>query len=229
MGTLKLNNLRKELLLEIGKHKQEVIKTLLERETIQEVTGDWLLSKLFTATTINKKWKSLLEVNNYIYKRADTKHKKRVSEALTSFDSIINSGVLIEATITVEWRKSSTWGSNPKAKIRWVYTDLEGSRHYKNAETSSIGGCGYDKLSTAVAEALNSVAPIKRSLYKKKNTFSRLSNGEVFGYGSGYGVLPYIEGGVGVSCYPDIFKAIGYAFETIASGDNFDVFKITKQ
>ena len=63
---------------------------------------------------------------------------------------------------------------------------------------------------------------------KDKTKNAKLKNHEVFGYGSGYGILPSFEGGVGVSCYDRIFNKIGYKFETIASGKNFDVFKITK-
>lgn len=61
-----------------------------------------------------------------------------------------------------------------------------------------------------------------------KDMKTGLKNHKIFGYGSGYGILPQLEGGVGVSCYPDIFKTVGLKFETIASGSNFDVFKITK-
>jgi hypothetical protein len=56
-----------------------------------------------------------------------------------------------------------------------------------------------------------------------------VSNHNLFGYGSGYGLTPSIEGGVGVSCYPGIFDKLGYKFETIASGKTFDVFAITKK
>ena len=46
--------------------------------------------------------------------------------------------------IRVEWKKPTVWGSNPTAEVvTGTYT------------TGSASGCGYDKESAAVAEALN--------------------------------------------------------------------------
>jgi len=95
--------------------------------------------------------------------------------------------------------------------------------------SGSIGGCGYDKLSTAVAECLNQVNAVLRPLYLMKDKHTGKKNHEYLGYGSGYGILPNFEGGVGVSCYPRIFENVGYEFKTIASGKTFDVFTITKK
>ena len=63
---------------------------------------------------------------------------------------------------------------------------------------------------------------------KDKSKNVNLKNHDVFGYGSGYGVLPSFEDGVGVSCYDRIFNKIGYKFETLSSGKTFDVFRIIK-
>jgi hypothetical protein len=65
-------------------------------------------------------------------------------------------------------------------------------------------------------------------MYELKNKKHKLTNRELFGYGSGYGILPNFEGGVGVSCYDRIFNAIGYEFKTVSSGKTFDVYRISK-
>jgi len=66
-------------------------------------------------------------------------------------------------------------------------------------------------------------------MYQRSSTENELSASlrEIFGYGSGYRVLPYFEGGVGVSCYPEIFKKIGFNFRQTASGKHFDAFEVT--
>lgn len=70
---------------------------------------------------------------------------------------------LREFHISVDWKKSRTWGANPTAEI-WVsyeYTAKdEKGEDYESwdnayAKSSSIGGCGYDKRSTAVSQAID--------------------------------------------------------------------------
>lgn len=121
-----------------------------------------------------------------------------------------------EFIITVEWIRSRTWGANPRA-----YTN-------KGFESSSIGGCGYDKLSTATAQALNSNKSILKMMYAKKNENISIRNHELLGYGSGYGILPSFEGGVGTRSHIRIIEGLGLKMETITSTKNTDVFLIKK-
>lgn len=148
------------------------------------------------------------------FKRIADKEKNAINLKIDEMENAKDfSGEFI---ITVEWKKSHMWGSNPKA--------------YTNAgyESSSIGGCKYDKLSTATAEALNSNKSILKLLYEKKNANIDKSNHELLGYGSGYGILPQFEGGVGVSSHIRIIEGIGLKMQTITSTKNVDVFLITK-
>jgi hypothetical protein len=80
-----------------------------------------------------------------------------------------------------------------------------------------------------VANCLNQIDEILKLLYTIKNDNLDKDNRDIFGYGSGYGITPSIEGGVGVSCYPRIFEKLGYEFKTITSGKTFDVYTITKK
>jgi len=123
------------------------------------------------------------------------------------------------------------WGSNPNAECWYSFTNNEGNYHSGYVTSGSIGGCGYDKQSTAVANCLNQINEILKPLYDLKNNQlepTEKNNHEIFGYGSGYGILPTIEGGVGVSCYNAIFNKIGFEFKCTASGKNFDVYTISK-
>ena len=111
------------------------------------------------------------------------------------------------------------WGYNPTCNIV-VKDDKD---RYFNYTSGSIGGCGYDKKSTSVAEALNE-SPTVRKLFCEKGE-------NVTSYGFTHqnnDSLPYLDGGVGCECYSRVFEEMGYKFESIAHGDNFDVYNISK-
>ena len=94
---------------------------------------------------------------------------------------------------------------------------------YINYTSGSIGGCGYDKKSTSVANALNESPTIRKLFCEKGENVTSYGFRRKFDYS-----LPYLEGGVGCDCYSSVFKEMGYKFESIAHGDNFDVYNISK-
>lgn len=180
-----------------------------------------------------KKFNSM-EINDlktYLIERKKKATNKAIEKEINRINSVFNAGELIDIKITVEWRKSRTWGSNPNAECWYTYTDTSGIKQYRYVFSGSIGGCGYDKLSTAVAKCLNQINEVLKPLYTLKDKAilnTDITNHELLGYGSGYGILPSIEGGVGVSCYPSIFEKIGFVFKCVASGKSFDVYTIEK-
>ncbi len=194
--------------------KEISIKQIEDRlETnLQEIQNrEHLISKM---RRYNKKYKSneLTKFSNYLIGLAD-KEKETVIQEITEIEKAPDfSGKFI---ITVEWTKSKTWGSNPRS-----YTN-------HGFESSSIGGCGYDKLSTATAQALNSNKSILKLMYAQKNNILDKSNHELLGYGSGYGLLPAFEGGVGTSSHIKILDNIGLDMKSITSTKHTDVFLIT--
>lgn len=135
-------------------------------------------------------------------------------------------------TVSVEWRKSRTWGANPTATA-YIYGE--------NAHTGTASGCGYDKESAAVAEALNQSPAVMKVLYqaaeralKDGKSFTRFSNGnvhwgDVLGYGSGYAIVPYFEGGVGVSCFWSILRDCGYQTHRTGTGKMYDHYTVTRR
>ena len=131
---------------------------------------------------------------------------------------------VVEIIINVTWHKSRTWGNCPTVEAK-IKTANGWSYHNGNAS-----GWGYDKESAAVAEALNASPSVLKILYNKE--IDALTAGrarrEFIGYGSGYGVLPYFEGGVGIESHHNIFKNCGYTFETVANGKMFTVYRIYK-
>jgi hypothetical protein len=168
---------------------------------------------------------SITELRAYLITRKQNATYKAIEKEVSNIKTVLSAGTLKEVKISVEWKKSRMWGANPTAEA-W-YSTTDGNSGYVKSE--SIGGCGYDKHSTAVAQVLNQINEVLKPLYiaREKNVKGKL--GEFLGYGSGYGILPRIEGGVGVSCYRTIFNNIGYDFQTIASGKTFDVHTITKK
>jgi hypothetical protein len=127
-------------------------------------------------------------------------------------------------TITIEWRKSRTWGSNPHATAEVNFKDKTaggyGTGFYRK-DGYYASGCGYDKESTVIAEIFNDF--LKYKLHRVPEEAKKS-----FPYGA-YVDRDYLcyNGGVGTSCYYRISEAIGGIFEHIASGKTFDVFKYT--
>lgn len=139
---------------------------------------------------------------------------------------------LVWCQIAVEWVKNSYWGNNPHATAT-----ANNSTTYGRAS-----GCGYDKLSAAIADSLNENPAIMRMLYEaaekalregKQPSRKGLAAGcvswrDILGYGSGYSLLPYFEGGCGVSCIRNIFTRCGFVFRCGASSKHFDSYSVSR-
>lgn len=142
-------------------------------------------------------------------KSVDTDYERMAAR----LDEIENAPDLKGISITVEWKKSRTWGMNPTATIKVWNTAGRVSIYEGKAS-----GCGYDKESAAVASALAHCPEVSKLLcnYKEK-ALRKLTaaerktaqNRDLIAYGSGYCVIPALEGGVGFSCHETIFKKCG--------------------
>jgi hypothetical protein len=99
-----------------------------------------------------------------------------------------------------------------KGYMGWQWKASDNYGH----ETRYTGGYGYDKHSTALAEILNMHLPILRRLYLAKAKAVNKANRDALGYGSGYGMIPSFEGGVGSGCHVEILRRLGYV---VTDGD----------
>ena len=146
-------------------------------------------------------------------KRAKRKIEKELAKKLARLDRVANAPDIDYISVSVDWVRSKTWGYNPHAEVR---TNT-------GTYTGTASGCGYDKESAAIAEAFNKCDSILKALYQlkedglragktdaSKTACTSIDNRSICGYGSGYSVLPYFEGGVGVSCFLSILKDCGY-------------------
>lgn len=163
-------------------------------------------------------------------KRALKKIEKKTAADLAKLDRIAAAPDLEYILISVEWVRSSTWGYNPHAEVQTKTGVFYGR----------ASGCGYDKRSAAVADALNQCDSVLKVLCTLKENGLRAgltdickdcctgySNRNICGYGAGYNVIPYFEGGVGVSCFWDILKKCG--FSTLSHNEAYtDFYSITK-
>jgi len=217
-----MTNLSKQLTKEVLKIQKETLASIRKIETNEANKLDWYLLQLLPVGKKNYTFKTVTELKSYLVDRLEKQTVKKIESLQNQLIFNDNLQPIEELTITVEWKKSSMWGSNPTAETRVFDLGFISS--------GSIGGCGYDKCSTAVANVLNQIPQFRKLMFELKNKLSncKKQNREVFGYGSGYGILPTFEGGVGVSCYDRIFNAIGYEFKTVSSGKAFDVYRISK-
>jgi len=214
-----MKNLSNAIVKENEKNNAYKLELINNLDTNDVSKLDWRLSDLLTAGQ-KKKLFSLVELKEVLKSRNKKAQEKRNLQELQRLE-FPNLEDIETLTINVEWKKSQMWGMNPTA-VAYV----NGIGH---VSSGSIGGCGYDKQSTAVARVLNQVPQLLKKLYELKENNIDVKNHDLFGYGSGYGVLPSFEGGVGVSCYSTIFNTIGYEFKTISNGKTFDVYQISRK
>lgn len=117
-------------------------------------------------------------------------------------------------SISVEFTRSRMWGSIPHATVT--------AEHRRTFGTAS--GCGYDKESAAIADAMNQHPAIMRILY------DHAESGECFPCSvRTFAGLPSFDGGCGVSCFRAVFEACGYEWRQVGNGKTFNVYAITRK
>lgn len=165
-------------------------------------------------------------------KRAWKQSYKKLTAQLEKLAAVAAAPTLEYVEISVDWVRSRTWGYNPNVTA-WT----NDGRYYGRAS-----GCGYDKRSAAVAQALNASNSVLKALYSFKEkqleegkndhsdtAISKHDNRDIIGYGAGYTILPYFEGGVGVDCFWSILKKCGYTTKANERAKNNDYYTISKE
>ena len=168
----------------------------------------------YTSGTLTREM--ALELARKKAKRQAKKRADRYRERLTAAEgeNLPEDGILV-----IRWVRNSTWGWNPHAKL------------YVGGETFTgrASGCGYDKASAAMADALNACPAIMRALYAKEDERPEgETRREWLGYGSGYGVLPAFEGGVGVRTLCEVLTTCGLYVDCTQARDKTYYVRITE-
>jgi hypothetical protein len=95
--------------------------------------------------------------------------------------------------IAVEWKRSATWGSNPSIR-------------FNGGKCCSVSGCGYDKLSTCLADVLRFLEPIDSEGYNKI----------------------WRTGGAGEHRAINVLASLGWLLTPISNGKTYDTYTIKR-
>ena len=166
----------------------------------------------------------------FTIKRMEKQIDAETEKKLDHLRAVENAPDISFIACNVEYKRGSIYGAT-------AYCD---ARTNNGATTGRAGGYGYDKESAAIADAFNKNNSVLKILYTLKenalaageNDFSATActghdNRNIIGYGSGYTVLPYFEGGVGASCFWAILEKAGYTVRAhYGKHENFyDIFR----
>lgn len=221
----KLELLRKKVTEEIEKQTQDAIKEINGGEYqdgyIKRYLTDLRIKQLENGKITKEK---AIELATKKIHREDAKRLENLIAKIEEAENMEEDDNDNYISIKVEWHKSRTWGYNPEAS---VFTYGSGT------QTGTASGCGYDKESAAVAEALNKIPQLRKALYIAKNEAMKkdynISNHDAIHYGAGYFVLPYFEGAVGMYSIECVLNKLGYKTIAQAHGKTFDYYEFKKE
>ena len=140
-----------------------------------------------------------------------------------------------EIEIDVDYTRGGVYGCQAKAKIY-----VKNADGWDSVESGRTSGCGYDKESTATAQALNHFKSIFTIIAEKleklpqkeiKAYLTRKKSGREFvGYGFDFygGTLGSFSGGVGYSCHDSIILALGFKNDCRHCGTYNNYYKYTR-
>ena len=165
---------------------------------------------------------TLEKVQQIAIKKASKEIEKQTAKKMDQVKNIDATIENIEDINIIVQHKKTNLGYQYKATLATEKTRIDGKY---------TGGWGYDKLSTALAEVLNQYQPLTKLMYNyiDDKMFEEgsltINNHKVLGYGSGYGILPHFESGVGVESFYTIFDNLGLKLTQVT--DEF--YRITKK
>ena len=213
-----MNNLLNSLSLEGKKELEKVVKNI---ESGNMNTINFYITNLRKQQLKDGKI-TLEKVQQIAIKKASKEVEKRTAKKMDQVKNIDATIENMEDIKIMVQHKKGNWGYQYKAILTTEKIRIDGKY---------TGGWGYDKLSTAIAEVLNQYKPLTKLMYKYIDDKMwdegslTINNHKVLGYGSGYGILPYFESGVGVSSFYKIFDNLGLKLTEVT--DEF--YRITKK
>ena len=123
-----------------------------------------------------------------------------------------------QINIVVEWKKSAMWGSNPTANVQISFKGGTCKTYIGKAS-----GCGYDKESAAIGQALNACQSMQKALIIASEKEALPYGAVVNEYGASF------SGGSGVSSFRNVFEFMGFTWECCATGKSFDAYRIIRE
>jgi hypothetical protein len=158
---------------------------------------------------------SLDELKSKAIAKVNKALDKQAASLLAYITALENATDFKGGSVSIEWKKSANWGANPNCKF-------SNNSDYTNYFSGSISGCGYDKESTAMAQAFNQCdSLVKLVLLGFENGILTKENA----YGVSCEKMPF-QGGVGTNCFISSLKKLGWNMKKVGSGKTFDCWDI---
>jgi len=158
-----------------------------------------------------------VEYSKYKTERGLMNHLEDINEQCRR---IIEAPDVKRISMSISWARSQMWGMNPHLEGRIQFTD----GRWEYVDDISCGGCGYDKLSTVMADFLNRY--LKGMLWRKRN-FRK--HKPPYGVTFSKGWLPRFDGGVGARCTIDVLKWLGFKLVSSSSGKTWDFYELERK
>lgn len=209
---------------------KELINTINEA-TKKDILNKWFLSQLLTKYSLNH-----LNSDTLSLEKAKEKMIKKVQKNLAKKVEKIESKYFLFSCICREvksieintsWFNGGSYGWQAQSELIVNFTNY--TREFYNG--SKTGGCGYDKLSTAISNCLNQSNDLRKLLHKVANKAENkgIHYKNILGYGCGYGVTPYFEAGVGENSIINVLENLGFKIVAKHSANKFDYVKLSKK
>lgn len=220
---MEVNEKARQEVPELAKKVQEEYNAQIEKALTTKENNPYLTELQQEKVNNGKKQpqdfaKNIVNKVNKEYKAAEI---RRLNAIFTEKKEVIS------LMVDTDWRRGSYGAQQCKAHIRVIYKDYSVEEY----ESSRTGGCGYDKQSTATGEALTQINALMQEFCKAANEAIKAGKSyrESIGYGSGYSIVPYFEGGVGFSCHQHIMGKLGYKFRHVNWTNKTDLYEFTKE
>lgn len=150
--------------------------------------------------------------------------EKRCAELLARVENAEKAKDIKEIKVRVSWVRSRTWGANPHAEVTLIFTD-----GYADRVSGTASGCGYDKLSAAITDAIARHPAILKLII---NNLGKLKKGGHFSHScyvySCEGLPILATSGSGVSSMRGVFADCGLKKYTNECGSMWDFIEFSK-
>lgn len=206
----------------IEKYQEEVLQeydTYIEGKTVGEILSHNFLRSLTTKTTLKQLQESdpSKPPQREVLDKMRAKNKRLKEKFLQKYYEKLKEAEICTAPnqidIQVEFKRHPIWNYNPTVVVTCTGDITKGH----------ASGCGYDKESAAIADAMNKNPQIMKALY------DFAEQGGEFPYGVyTFAGVPCFMGGVGVNCFRNVFEACGYTWEDVYYGNHERAYRVKK-
>ena len=179
-------------------------------------------------------------INHYMTNIVNKVNKGYYADRIIRLNRVMGTENTVKLVqLVTEWTRGGVYGAQAQTIAGYYLDDANGNPAYKKIVGDKTGGYGYDKYSTALADALNNCDELMKAVYiateKALQTADpnndRYGDGRhLLGYGISYseGHLPYFDGGVGAGCFWSILAKVGFKLEANFETKTSNVVTLTK-